>query len=381
MTEKLYDKDSFIKEFTAKVLDSYPKADGFFTILDHTAFFPEGGGQPSDIGYINDSKVYDVQIKDGIIYHYTTKQFQKGEEVTGVLDFPRRFDFMQQHSGEHIMSGIAHSLYGCENVGFHLSDDIVTLDFDKPLDDKQISEIEAKANQKIFENVAFYTYYPDKQTLNNLNYRSKKELEGDIRIVEIENTDMCACCAPHVKTAGQIGLIKVVGREKLRGGVRLEIKCGKRALSDYKTKHNNISAISSALCVKQDETATAVDRLLLQIAELKAKLTDIKRKAVMEKVESFNTEKEITAEFYEDLEIKDLQHIADLLYKKCGGIRAVFSETENGFCFAVCSDNDRLDNWFKEFKSAFTVKGGGRNGMVQGTVTAEKQALSDFFSI
>ena len=379
MTEKLYDKDSFIKEFTATVIDSYPKADGFFTILDRTAFFPEGGGQPADIGYINNSRVYDVQVSDGIIYHYTTKQFEKGEEVTGILDFPRRFDFMQQHSGEHIMSGVAHSLYGCENVGFHLSDDIVTLDFDKPLTDEQISEIEAQANHKIFENVEFFTYYPPDETLKNLNYRSKKELEGNIRIVEIENTDMCACCAPHVKVAGQIGIIKVVSREKLRGGVRLEIKCGGRALDDYKTKHSNISAISSSLCVKADEAATAVDRLLSQISELKAKITDIKRKAVMEKVESFESEREITAEFYEDLEIKDLQHIADLLYKKCGGIRAVFSETENGFCFCICSDSEKLDNWFKSFKSAFNVKGGGRNGMVQGTVFANKDDLIKYF--
>lgn len=379
MTEKLYDKDSFIKEFTATVIDSYPKADGFLTILDRTAFFPEGGGQPADTGFINNLKVYDVQINDGIIYHYTAKQFKKGEEVTGVLDFQRRFDFMQQHSGEHIMSGVAHSLYGCENVGFHLSDDIVTLDFDKPLTDEQISEIEVLANKKLFENVEFFTYYPDKDALKMLNYRSKKELEGDIRIVEIENTDMCACCAPHVKTAGQIGLIKVVSREKLRGGVRLEIKCGGRALDDYKVKHSNVSAISSALCVKGDESAAAVDRLLSQLSELKAKITDIKRKAVLEKVESFSTQSEITAEFYEDLEIKDLQHIADLLYKKYGGLRGVFSETENGFSFCICSDSDKLDAWFKNFKSAFNVKGGGRNGMVQGTVLADKNDLIKYF--
>ena len=380
MTEKLYDKDSFIKEFTATVIDSYPKADGFFTILDNTAFFPEGGGQPADTGYINDSKVYDVQINDGIIYHYTTKQFEKGEEVTSTLNFSRRFDFMQQHSGEHIMSGIAHSLYGCENVGFHLSDDIVTLDFDKPLSDEQISEIEKGANQKIFQNVEFITYYPDKDTLKSLNYRSKKELEGDIRIVEIENTDMCACCAPHVKTAGQIGIIKVISREKLRGGVRLEIKCGSRALKDYNIKQSNITAISSALCVKPEETAMAVERLLSQLSELKFKITDIKRKSVLEKVENFETQSEITAEFYEDLEIKDLQHIADLIYKKCGGLRAVFSQSDNGFCFCICSDSDKLDSWFKNFKSTFNVRGGGRNGMVQGTVFASKDDLIEFFN-
>ena len=378
MTEKLYDKDSFIKEFTATVLECEPFGDKWSVLLDRTAFFPEAGGQTADKGYIDNAKVLDVQIKNEKIYHITDSPVPY-DTVTGLLDFTRRFDFMQQHSGEHIMSGIAHSLYGCENVGFHLSDDIVTLDFDKPLDDEQIAEIEKRANQKIFDNVAFFTYYPDKDTLKNLDYRSKKELEGDIRIVEIENTDMCACCAPHVKVAGQIGLIKVVSREKLRGGVRLEIKCGGRALDDYKTKHNNISAISSALCVKPEESTLAVERLLTQISELKARITDIKRKAVLEKVENFEAQSEITAEFYEDLEIKDLQHIADLLYKKCGGLRAVFSETENGFCFCICSGSEKLDSWFKDFKSAFNVKGGGRNGMVQGTVTAEKNDLIKYF--
>ena len=215
MTEKLYDKDSFLKKFTATVLECEPCENGWSVLLDKTAFFPEAGGQKADTGTLGGARVSDVLIREENIYHITDKPFNVGDVVTGEIDFDRRFDFMQQHSAEHIISGIAHSLYGCENVGFHLSDEIVTLDFDKVLNHEQLLKIEEIANRKVFECVNFCCYYPDDETLSKLSYRSKKELEGDVRIVEIENTDMCACCAPHVKTAAQIGLIKLLDYEKL----------------------------------------------------------------------------------------------------------------------------------------------------------------------
>ncbi|MBQ6847630.1 MAG: alanyl-tRNA editing protein [Clostridia bacterium] len=378
MTEKLYDSDSFLKEFTATVLESSQTADGYITILDKTAFFPEGGGQPSDIGFLNDAKVYDVQISNGLIYHYTTKQFQKGQTVTGRLDFDRRFDFMQQHSAEHIVSGIAHNLFGCENVGFHLSRDIVTLDFDKPLNKEQLLKIEKIANKKVWENVAFNCRYPDSETLKGLNYRSKKELEGEIRIVEIESTDTCACCAPHVKNAGQIGLIKLLDTEKLRGGIRIELKAGNRALEDYNLKYENVKKISFALATSQNETALSVERLLQNMAEQKSEITALKHEKIKAAAESFNPESLITAIFEDNLTVKDLQVFSDALHKAHGGIRAVFSETETGFAFAICGDD--LDPFFQNFKAEFKIKGGGRNGMVQGTVQAEKTKLISFFN-
>ena len=379
MTEKLYDTDSHIKEFKAVVLDSYPAADGYFTVLDRTAFFPEGGGQASDNGFIDDAKVYDVQINDETIYHYTTKQFEKGQKVIGKLNFERRFDFMQQHSGEHIVSGIAHKLYGCENVGFHLGEDIVTLDFDKLLTREQILKVETLANETVFKNRRFNTYYPDKETLNNLIYRSKKEIEGAVRIVEIEETDMCACCAPHVKEAAEIGIIKLLDSEKLRSGVRIEMKCGRRALADYNNKYDNVRQISSALAVKQTETAEGVDRLLKNISDLKFTITGLKKQIIDGKIKGFANKKEITAVFEDGFEIKELQHFADALFKTYGGIRGVFSSAENGFSFAICGEGEKLDEFFAEFKSKFTLRGGGRNGMVQGTVFASKDEMKAFF--
>ena len=375
MTEKLYDIDSHLKEFTATVIDSYQKADGYVTVLDRTAFFPEGGGQASDIGYINDAEIYDVRIQDGIIYHYTIKPLKKGEIVLGKLDFERRFDFMQQHSAEHIVSGIAHKYYACENVGFHLGEDIVTLDFDKSLTREDILRIEALSNEAVFKNVGIKAYYPDSEALKAIEYRSKKEIEGAVRIVEIEGVDSCACCAPHVNFSGEIGLIKLLGTEKLRGGVRIELKAGRRALADYNEKYLNVSKISSALCVKQNETADAVERLQKQLSDIKFELTGVKKQILLSKVESFVSERCVTALFEEALEIKDLQYLADALYKKAGGVRAVFSPISDGFSFAICGDEAKLSEFFKAFKKSFSVRGGG---MVQGTVVTAKDELISF---
>ena len=379
MTVKLYDENSFLKEFYGVVTECEEFNDKWAAVLDKTAFFPEGGGQPSDKGTLGNANVLDVQIKGEKIFHIIDTPLAVGSTVTGVIDWSRRFDFMQQHSGEHIVSGVARKLFGCENVGFHLSEDIVTLDFDKLLDEGQLSEVELYSNSKVFENVNFYTYFPDDETLKTLDYRCKKQLEGAIRIVDIETVDRCACCAPHVKQSGQIGLIKIISHEKLRGGVRLEIKCGERALKDYNVKQSNIALISSALCVKQNETAVAVERLLEQHSTLKGEIANIKRQGILSKVKSFNPESDVTAMFEDGLEIKDLQHYADALYKKVGGIRGILSQNQNGFAFALCGDSDKLDDFFRNFKEHFTVKGGGRNGMVQGTVVSEKQNLIEYF--
>ncbi len=379
MTRKLYDENSFLKEFYATVLECTEYNENWAVVLDQTAFFPEGGGQPSDIGFLDNSRVLDVQIADDKIYHITNQPLAVGSTVTGTISFERRFDFMQQHSAEHIVSGIAHSLFGCENVGFHLSEEIVTLDFDKPLNRDQITVIEERANRKVFENVGFRCYYPADSELETLEYRSKKELEGAIRIVEIEGTDICACCAPHVKTAGEIGLIKLLDSERLRGGVRLQLKAGLRALKDYNDKYHNIKKISSLLATAQNETAAGVEKLLQSISELKGEITQLKLKELQSKVASFIPEGDKTAVFEDGLSVKDLQSYSDAIFKSHGGIRAAFSKTEAGFAFAICG-NEGLDDFFKAFKEAFNVKGGGRNGMVQGNVTATKEEIEAFFN-
>lgn len=382
MTEKLYDLDSYIKEFTATVLECDERDGGYKILLNKTAFFPEGGGQPSDIGFLDDIEVFDVKEKGDKIYHYTDKPFEKDKEVKGKINFERRFDFMQQHSAEHIASGIANKLFDCENVGFHLSEDIVTFDFDKMLSREQINEIEILCNKAVFENNSIKAYYPNKDELKELEYRSKKELDGAIRIVEIENADICACCAPHVNKTGEIGLIKLLGTEKLRGGIRIELKAGNRALTDYNERYEETRKIGEMLAVKYNETAEAVERLNKTLSEQKAQITDLKRRILEMRAESFNPETDKTAEFLENADMKELQAYADKLYKKAGGIRAVFSlKAEGEYSFVICGEPNELSEFFADFKSKFTVKGGGRNGMVQGSVCGTEEDILKFFNI
>ena len=247
ITQKLYDYDSHISEFEADVL-SCQEIDGRYkTVLDRTAFFPEGGGQPCDTGTINGVHVFDVQIENDEIYHYTNAPLSEGDTVCCALDFKRRHAFMQNHTGEHIVSGILNDMYGFQNVGFHLGEEFATLDFNGELSREQLNEVELIANRKVWSNLPVKAYYPPKSELSTLPYRSKKELDGDIRIVHITDTDMCACCAPHVKNTGEVGIIKLLDTVRMRGGTRVVFKCGEYALHDYNNRYENAVHISNLL--------------------------------------------------------------------------------------------------------------------------------------
>lgn len=374
---KLYDNDAYIKEFEAEVLECNECENGFKILLDKTAFFPEAGGQPADKGTLDGVEVTDVQIKQETVYHYTKTPLEVGKTVKGVLDFSRRFNFMQNHSGEHIISGIVNSIYGFDNVGFHLSEEFATIDFNGTLDREQLDEIEILANKCVFENADIKAYYPTDEELKNIKYRSKKELDGAIRIVQIGNTDICACCAPHVKKTGEIGIIKLLDFERMRGGIRIVFKCGSFALLDYQNKYKNIAEISALLSAKQNETALAVKQLDEKLSLQNQEIQSLKKRMINIIVSSFSDDKNIA--FYEGFDVKELQLLADSLHKTCGGLKAVFSKTEQGFNFAICDEAEALDEFFKGFKSSFNVRGGGRNGMVQGSVQATEDELKSFF--
>lgn len=369
MTVKLYDIDSHLSEFSATII----ACEDAVAVLDKTAFFPEGGGQTSDTGFIDGVKVNDVQIKDGIIYHYLEKDIEIGKTVNCKLDWDERFRKMQNHSGEHMISGIVHSLYGLDNVGFHLSKSEMTMDFSGMLSREDLLKVEYLANKAVWENVKFNCYYPE--SLENLEYRSKLDLTEDVRIVEIENYDRCACCAPHVNTSSEIGIIKILDFEKCKGGVRLYVKCGADALADYNLKYQNGLKISSLLCAEQENIADAVEKLIKTEGELKFKITDLKRRLIAEKVKSFNGDTEITAEFEADMDIKELQLYADQLYKKAGGIRAVFSGKDNEYSFAIVGEESPLQEMFSNMKKSLNIRGGGRGSMVQGTVFATRDDI------
>ena len=378
MTEKLYDKDSHLKEFTGTVLSCKKTGEKYAVTLNRTAFFPEGGGQQSDRGYIGGAYISDVQIKNGEILHFADKPLSVGQAYDCKLDFDFRFRNMQNHSGEHIISGIVHRLYGFNNVGFHLGAEM-TMDFDGELTRRQLDEIEDLANKAVYENLPVKAYYPTDEELKQLDYRSKLDLKENVRIVEIKGVDVCACCAPHVKATGEIGIIKILDFEKYKGGVRLIVKCGADALRDYREKYKNVLEISNLLSAKQFEVSVAVVRLNEQLSAEKAAAAALKKRLIAEKAAGFAPDTDKTAVFENGLDIKELQLLADALCKKAGGIRGAFSGADGAFSFAICGEETALGEFFAKFKAAFNTRGGGRNGIRQGTVCAARAEIEGLF--
>ena len=378
MTEKLYDKDSHLKEFTGTVLSCEKTGEKYAVALNQTAFFPEGGGQQSDRGYIGDAYISDVQIKNGEILHFADKPLSVGQAYDCKLDFDFRFRNMQNHSGEHIISGIIHRLYGFNNVGFHLGAEM-TMDFDGELTRQQLDEIEDLANKAVYENLPVKAYYPTDEELKQLDYRSKLDLKENVRIVEIKGVDVCACCAPHVKSTGEIGIIKILDFEKYKGGVRLIVKCGADALRDYREKYKSVLEISNLLSAKQPEVSLSVVKLNEQLSAEKAAAAALKKRLIAEKAAGFAPDTDKTAVFENGLDIKELQLLADALCKKAGGIRGAFSGADGAFSFAICGEETALGEFFAKFKAAFNTRGGGRNGIRQGTVCADRAEIEGLF--
>ena len=261
-TVKLYDENPYETCFEAAVreVSVNEKAGTAAIVLDRTLFFPEEGGQTPDTGVLAGLPVTDVQIRNGVIIH--TVRFAKespvpreGATVSGTIDWTHRFSNMQNHTGEHILSGLLHSLYGYENVGFRLSDNTVTLDTGGQLDDAQLCNLERRANEVIYRNVKVTCEYPPEEVLQKLAYRSKKELPGPVRIVTIDGVDVCACCAPHVRRTGEIGLIRIIDVLHTKTNMRLTIVCGSRALEYTQHSFEQLRSISRLTNMPKERAA------------------------------------------------------------------------------------------------------------------------------
>ncbi|MCR5196665.1 MAG: hypothetical protein K6D38_10105 [Pseudobutyrivibrio sp.] len=379
-TEALYDKDPFAKNFVSRVISCEEVKEGdsklFKVTLASTLFFPEQGGQSSDIGTLDNTEVVDVQIEDGIIYHYCTSGFLVGEMVQGDIDWEHRFNNMQQHTGEHIFTGIAHNIYGAENVGFHLSDNTVTLDLDIELDEEQVRELEYKANLVIAKDVTVRAYYPQESVLETLDYRSKKEIDGDVRIVEIEGTDMCACCAPHVRTTGQVGLLKVVSFGKYKGGTRIAILCGLRALADYNRRMDILQTTYQSLNCKEEEIPEKVQGLLDDKKQLEYSISEIKAKGLMEQIEKFPEDIIDVTIFTEDVDAKNMRDGVNALVEKHSGLCAIFSgDDEEGYNFVIGSSTRDCAAITTGLRELLGAKGGGSKQMAQGSVMATRNEI------
>lgn len=378
-TEKLYYQDAYLKEFTASVMECRQGKKGYEILLDRTAFYPEGGGQPADQGTLNGTAVTDVHEKNGEILHYTSQPLKEGTEVKGVIDWARRFDLMQQHSGEHMVSGLIHAAFGYDNVGFHMGSDVITVDFNGEFTEAQMGEIEARANQLVWENRPVEITYPTQEELAVLPYRSKKELTGQVRIVRFPEADLCACCGTHVASAGEVGVIKLLSVEKFREGVRMEMICGKRVVDYLNMVESQNHQVSVLLSAKPDKTAEAVARLQEESFRLKGRAAAMEEKIFAATARQYEGRGEVL-HFEEGLEPDGVRRLTDQVMKACGGRCAVFSKSPDGsFKYAVGEEGGDLRAFIKEMNQCLNGRGGGKPFFAQGSVQASREEIEAFF--
>lgn len=379
MTEKLYEQDAFLTQFEAKVLSCVQGKKGFGIVLDRTAFYPEGGGQPWDTGTLGDVKVLEVHGHDGEIVHTCDRPLKPGTTVTGVIDWDRRFDLMQQHSGEHIVSGLAHSLWGCENVGFHMGAEVITIDLSLPLDQDQLAQLEAEANRYIYLDVPVDIAYPSREELEHIPYRSKKELTGQVRIVTFPGADCCACCGTHVRSAGQVGLVKLLTMQKFREGVRIELVCGGRALRYLSRALEQNALVSHLLSAKVFETGAAAERLLRENEALKSRIVSLEEGRFAALAGQYAGAGDVVL-FEDGLSSDSLRRLCDAVLHSCCGRCACFSgEDGAGYKYAVGQAGGDLRGFVKELNRALSGRGGGKPDFVQGGVQATRREIEAFF--
>lgn len=381
MTEKLFYKDSHRTECTGKVLACEEKKNHYEIVLDQTVFFPEGGGQYADTGTLGGAKVLDVHEKQGVIYHWCDRAIEVGSCVTARICWEERFEKMQQHSGEHIVSGLVHEKFGYNNVGFHLGGDYCTMDFDGPLTKDELKEIERLANEAVYQNLKIEVSYPSKEALEQMEYRSKIEIEGQVRIVTVPGYDVCACCAPHVNYTGEIGMIKLVNMINYKGGERITMLCGRRALRDYDAKDENVKEISALLCSKELETAEAVRHLKQEQESLKGAYSSQRQKLLTYRAQEIPVEEGgKTAVFACDLAGNEPRELMNLLLEKGAEICGVFAGTdEEGYRYVIGSRTEDVRPIGKMMNDAFEGRGGGKPVMVQGTLRGKKEEMKEFW--
>lgn len=381
MTEKLYYKDSHIRAFEAEVV-TCSEAGGAWTVeLDRTAFFPEGGGQPGDTGTIGGVRVLDTQEKDGRVLHTADGPLKEGTKVNCSLDWELRFRRMQHHTGEHIISGLVHSLYGFDNVGFHLGEEDVTMDFSGELTRGELDRIELLANEAVYKDIPIVTLFPSPASLPRLSYRSKLELTENVRLVRIPGYDLCACCAPHVKRTGEIGMIKLTDFMRHRGGVRVRLLAGRSAFEDCRIKYENVTAISAALSAPQNDTAAAVDRIKQELADSKQEIARLRGDLVALKAELLEETDGNICLFESGLDTRMMRDLCNAGTAVCTGMCAVFTGSDTGgYKYIIGSRTTDLRERAREINAALSGRGGGSPEMIQGSVTASRCEIEKYFS-
>ena len=378
-TTKLYYEDPFLQGFTAAVTSCEEGKGGYLVTLDRTAFYPEGGGQPYDTGTLGGAKVLAVHEKDGVITHLCDRPLAVGASVEGRINWARRFDQMQQHSGEHICSGLICERFHCDNVGFHMGADSVTIDYNADISWEALLEIEEEANRYICEDHEIDIRFYRGAELEKVEYRSKKALEGDVRIVAFPGADCCACCGTHVLRAGQVGLVKFLSVQKFREGVRIELLCGDRARRYLSACWEQDVRIAQALSVKPTASAAGVERVLGELSALKQRCAGLEEAAFARTAAQYEGKGDVLL-FEDEMSGDSLRKLCDAVASVCGGRCAVFAGADGAYKYAIgCAGGD-LRELTKRMNAALSGRGGGKPNFVQGGVSCRRADIETFFT-
>lgn len=379
-TRKLYYEDSHLVQFSATVLSCTQVKKGYEVILDATAFYPEGGGQAGDTGALGGVRVLDTRERDDTLVHLCDGALPVGGTVEGAVDYGPRFLRMQQHSGEHIVSGILHRRYGCHNTGFHMGADVITIDFDAVIPAADLPQIEAEANGAVWANLPVRCWYPEPEELAGLSYRTKRALPWPVRIVEIPGFDRCACCGTHVQATGEIGLIKLLSVMNFRGGTRMEMACGQQALDLLNTAYSQNKLVSQAFSAQPGETGAAAQRMNELLAQQKYRITSLERRIFAAIAACYAGNGDVV-HFEEGLDGNGVRLLADTVAEVCCGTAAVFGGTdETGYAFCLVTRDGDLRPLGRALTTALHGRGGGKPICQQGRVSASKAEIEDFFA-
>ena len=376
---KLFYEDSHLKAFTAAVTGCNPAEGGFAVTLDATAFYPTGGGQPCDLGTLNGVRVLDVREQGEEIVHLCASPLETGSIVTGVIDWDRRFDHMQQHSGEHIVSGLIHGKYGYHNVGFHMGSELVTIDFDGPLSWEQLLEIEQEANEIIWENRSVKCWYPDPETLSHIRYRAKKALKWPVRIVEFPGADICACCGTQVQQTGEIGLVKFVSCIRFKEGVRIEMASGRRAMQLFGGIFEQNRQVSQTFSAKILETGEAAKKFSIQLAQEKYRAAGL-QKRVFAAIAASYAGRERVVRFEDDLTPGGVRELADAIAEQVKTAVVLSGSDEAGYSICILSKTGDTRELGRAVNAQLHGRGGGKPGAFQGSVQASRREIEEFFN-
>lgn len=378
-TRKLYYEDCHLRRMTATVLSCEERGGKYRVILDATVFYPEGGGQAADTGTLGPVNVLDTREEGETVVHICDGPLAPGETVEGEICWEERFARMQQHTGEHMVSGLIHQLFGWHNTGFHMSSQDITIDLDGVIPPEALPELEAEVNRRVWEDLEVRCFVPSPEELERTFYRTKRALPWPVRIVQVPGTDSCACCGVHCARTGEVGLVKLFSSIPFRGGSRLVMACGGRALQLLNEAYGQNKLVSQAFSAKIRETGEAARRMNALLEERKLRIAQLERQLFAQTARSYAARGDVL-HFEEGLAPASVRELADMIADSCGGTAAVFSGTdEAGYSFCLVTRSGDLRERTKAMTAALGGRGGGKPNFQQGSVKCARADIEAFF--